>query len=146
VLFSSHRYDEAARECDKLEEPYQSECFGRARLGQGRMREAVDILAAEVARGVLPGAPIRGYLAYGYARIGRRDESEKIAAADRANPFHQVLAFVGLGDKDRAFEALERMVSQGPMRVGVALSCPELEALRGDVRAKALRKEVGLPE
>ena len=34
-------------------------------LGQGRDREAVDILAAEVARGVLPGAPIRGYLAYG---------------------------------------------------------------------------------
>ena len=146
VLFSAHRYDEAARECDKLEEPYQSECFGRALLGQGRIREAVDILAAEVARGVLPGAPIRGYLAYGYARIGRRAEAEKIAETDRANPFHQVLAFVGLGDKDRAFEALERMVSQGPMRVGVALSCPELETLRGDVRAKALRKEVGLPE
>ena len=49
----------------------------------------------------------------------------KSLTADRANPFHQVLAFVGLGDKDRAFEALERMASQGPMRVGVALSCPE---------------------
>ena len=146
VLFSAHRYDEAARECDKLAEPYLSECFGRARLGQGRTREAADILAAEVARGVLPGAPIRGYLAYGYARFGRRDEAEKIAAADRPNPFHQVLAFVGLGDKVRAFEALERMASQGPMRVGIALSCPELDTLRGDPRAMALRKEVGLPE
>lgn len=146
VLFSTHRYDEAERECDKLEESYRSECFGRAKFGQGKIGEAVDILAAEVARGVPPGATIRGYLAYGLARIGRRDEAEKIAEADRANPFHQVLAFVGLGDKDRAFEALERMASQGPMRVGVALSCPEIEALRGDPRAKALRKEVGLPE
>lgn len=146
VLFSSHRYDEAALECEKMTEPGKSECLGRARFGQGRFSEGVGTLASAVDRGVPPGAPIRGYLAYGYARIGRRDAAERIAETDRMNPFHQVLAFTGLGDKDRAFEALQRMTSQGPMRLGVALSCPELDALRGDPRAKALRKEVGLPE
>ena len=90
VLLSSHRYDEAARQCEGMGEPAKSECLGRARLGQGRNAEAVvDILAAAVDRGVPPGAAIRGYLAYGYARIGRRDAAEKIAETDRPNPFHQ---------------------------------------------------------
>ena len=146
VLFSSHRYGEAENHCGKLLEPSQSECLGRARLGQGRIAEAAKIFSDEVTRGVLPGAPIRGYLAYAYAKLGRRDEAEKIAEADEPNPFHQVLAFLGLGEKDRALEALERMVSQGPMRLGIALSGPELESLRADPRTKALRKEAGLPE
>ena len=146
VLLSAHSYDEAAKECEKLVDPSKSECLGRARFGQGRIDDAVNILAAAVARGVPPGDPVRGYLAYGYARIGRRDEAERIAETDRPNPFHQVLAFTGLGDKDRAFEALDRMAPQGPLRIGRALANPELDTLRGDPRAKVLRKKVGLPE
>ena len=52
VLLSSHQYDEAARQCEGMAEPSKSECLGRARLGQGRNAEAVDILAAAVNRGV----------------------------------------------------------------------------------------------
>jgi TolB-like protein/Flp pilus assembly protein TadD len=146
VLFATHRYDEAALECDKLAEPQRSECLGRADLGLGKNAQAVDVLESEVARGVRPGAPIRGYLAYAYAKVGRRADAEKIADADVANPFHQVLAYLGLGEQERAWEALERMAPQGPMRVGAALSGPELEGLRRDQRAKRLRQEVGLPE
>jgi hypothetical protein len=146
ALFATHRYGEAARECDKLiKEPERSECIGRADLGLGKNPKAVDVLESEVERGVRPGAPIRGYLAYAYARVGRRAEAEKIAEADAANPFHQVLAYLGLGDREHAWAALERMAPQGPMRVGTALAGPELEDLRGDIRAKKLRSEVGLP-
>lgn len=144
VLFSSHRYEEAAPECGKLAEPYRSECVGRVSLGRGRMADAAKVMEAEVGRGVEPGAPIRGYLAYAYAKVGRRAEAERIAAMDQANPYHQVLAYIGLGETDRAFDALGRMVKQGPMRLGVALSAPELEDLRGD-RTAALRKAAGLP-
>lgn len=146
VLFASHLYSEALEECTSLPDPSDSECLGRVQLGQGKIREAVQTFAAVVGRGVKPGAAIRGYLAYGYGRLGRRQDAERIAREDRSNPFHQVLAYVGLGDKDRAFEALGRMAPQGPVRVGIALACPELEILRGDPRARALRKEVGLPE
>ena len=37
----------------------------------------------------------------------------------------QALIFAGLGDKDRTLEALERMGSRGPQRVGRFLTYPE---------------------
>jgi serine/threonine-protein kinase len=146
VLLATHRYKEAALECDKLAEPQKSECLGRSDLGLGKNAQAVGVLESEVMRGVRPGAPIRGYLAYAYAKVGRRAEAEKIADADVANPFHQVLAYLGLGEQERAWEALERMAPQGPMRVGAAFAGPELEGLRHDERARKLRSKVGLPE
>jgi hypothetical protein len=115
-------------------------------LGQGRTGEAIQILATSVDWGVQAYAPVRGYLGYAYARAGRREEAEKLAAALSPNPFLQVLIFAGLGDKDRTFQALDRFASQGPVRVGRALTFPELALLRGDPRLTALRKKVGLPE
>jgi hypothetical protein len=51
-----------------------------------------------------------------------------------------------LDDKDRAFEALDRVVPLGPVRVGrEVIHMPEFALLRGDPRVKALRKKVGLP-
>ena len=47
---------------------------------------------------------------------------------------------------DRTMEALYRMGSRGPQRVGIALTFPEFAFLRGDPRLAALRKKVGLPE
>jgi hypothetical protein len=115
-------------------------------MGQGRLREGVEILAAGVAKGVRIGAPIRGYLAYGYGRLGRYEEAEKIVGADWQYPYHQAIALIGMGDRNRALEALEKMAPQGPVRVGLALAVPELEALREDSRVKALREKVGLPQ
>jgi TolB-like protein/Flp pilus assembly protein TadD len=151
VLTSAGRYDEAAGHCQKLpaddsDKGDKSMCMGRARLGQGRTGEAIQILATGVNRGVWAYAPVRGYLGYAYARAGRREEAEKLAAAVSPNSFQQTLIFAGLGDKDRAFEALERMAALGPVRIGRTLTFPELSLLRGDPRLNALRKKVGLPE
>ena len=156
VLLSSHLYDEAASECEKLpedcrcwpapSEPIRYECLGRARLGQGRWSEGIQILTAGVAKGVPLGAPIRGYLGYAYGRIGRRDEAEKIVASAWEFPYHQAVALSGMGDGDRAIAALLKMAPSGPVRVGLALAVPEFDALRGDPRFKALRTEVGLPQ
>jgi TolB-like protein len=156
VLLSAHLYDEAASQCEKLpedcrcwpspSEPVKYECLGRARLGQGRVREAIEILSAGVAKGVPLGAPIRGYLGYAYGRVGRRDEAEKIVASDWQFPYHQAVALSGMGDGDRAIAALVKMAPSGPVRVGIALAVPEFDTLRGDSRVKALRAEVGLPQ
>jgi hypothetical protein len=51
-----------------------------------------------------------------------------------------------LGDKDRAFEALERAIPFGAVRIGRDLTYPGFAPLRGDPRVKALRKTIGLPE
>jgi TolB-like protein/Flp pilus assembly protein TadD len=142
TLTSARRYDEAAAQCEKLPEDYpaKSECLGRARLGQGRIGEAIQVLAALADRGN------RGYLGYAYARAGRREDAEKIAADVSPNPFNQALVFAGLGDRERTLEALERMDVLGPVRIGRALTFPEFAFVRGDPRIRALRMKIGLPE
>jgi TolB-like protein/Flp pilus assembly protein TadD len=148
VLISAGRFNEAAAHCEGLPSDFlvRSECLGRARYGQGRIGEAIQILATAVDRGVPAGSPSRGYLGYAYGRAGRREEAETVAATTPDRPFNQALTFAGLGDKDRTFEALDRMAVLGPFRIGRALTFPEFAFLRGDARVKALRGKVGLPE
>lgn len=99
-----------------------------------------------VGRGIAPDTPIEGYLGYAYGRAGRREDAENLASAVSTNPFQQALTFAGLGDKDRTLQALERIASLGPVRIGRGLMYPEFALVSGDPRVKALRKKVGLPE
>jgi hypothetical protein len=79
----------------------------------------------------------------GLAGARRRKDSQRRPAA---RPFNQPLIYAGLGDKDRAFEALDCMAPLGPFRIGRALSFPEFALIRRDPWVKVLRKTVGLPE
>jgi TolB-like protein/Flp pilus assembly protein TadD len=148
VLISAGGYDEALAHCQKLPADYRlkSQCLGRARLGQGRIGDAIQVLETDLNRGAPAGSDVRGFLGYAYARAGRRGEAEKLAAASPPDPFDQAVIFAGLGDKDRTLEALDRGATAGPFRMGRALTFPELYLVRGDSRLKALRKRVGLPE
>jgi tetratricopeptide (TPR) repeat protein len=138
ALLSAGRFDEAAAHCQKSPEmrPY----LARALLGQGRIDPAIRILEAAFKES----AASAGDLGYAYARASRREEAEKLAAV--AGPVGQARIFAGLGDKDRAFEALDRAIPSGPVRIGRDLTWPEFALLRGDPRVKVLRKKVGLPE
>jgi TolB-like protein/Flp pilus assembly protein TadD len=149
VLISAGRYDEAIGECEKLPTDSEDKPFvlGRARLGQGRIHEAIEIFERTLKRGVGAGSEVWGELGYAYARAGRREEAEKVAAdTPSRNPLNLALIFAGLGDKDRTFEALDRATTAGPYRLGWVLTWPEMSLLGGDPRVTALRKKVGLPE
>jgi len=135
ALLFSGRYDEAVGHCEKS--IGATECLARARLGQGRIEEAIQILT---------GFPNTRYLGYAYALAGRREEAEKIAAEVGPEAFSPALIFAGLGDKERTLEALDRVAQLGAVRVGRALNSPEFSLLRGDPRVSALRKKVGLPQ
>jgi TolB-like protein len=135
VLFIAGRFDEAAAHCP-------DPCV-EALLLRGRAGEAVPVLEARY-KGDLS-ASGTGELGRAYALAGRREDAEKIAAA-QWRPIEQASIFVALGDKDRAFEALNRAIPLGPVRVGRDLTYPEFNPIRGDPRVKALRKKVGLPE
>jgi TolB-like protein/Flp pilus assembly protein TadD len=133
ALLSAGRYEEAAGHCQKAAD---TQCLGRAILAQGSVDKAVQMLASINAQ----------YLGYAYARAGRREEAERIAADVSYNAFTQALIFAGLGDKDRTLAALDRVAPLGPVRIGRALNSPEFAFVRGDARVTALRKKVGLPE
>jgi TolB-like protein len=147
TLLSAGRYDEAARQCEKLSADFHfaNECLGRARLAQGRIAEAIPVLAVSPTHNW-------GYLAYAYGRAARRAEAERLMAdaplqyPNRRGPFQRALAFSGLGDRDRTVDALEEMADFGPVRIGLTLTAPEFAFVRADPRVKALRKKVGLPE
>lgn len=154
VLISAGHYEEAAYNCEKLNASgtLKSECLGRARLGQGRIGEAIHVLESGVQKLGSNGSKgrgnqVKGELGHAYARAGRREEAENLAAStSKQNPFNHALIFAGLGDKDRTFQALDLAASSGPFRIGRALTYPEFALLRGDPRVKALRRKVGLPE
>ena len=134
ILIAASQFDQAEQHCQKSGSP--AGCLGRIRLGQGRVDDAIPILAA---------AEDRQYLGYAYGRAGRRGEAERLAAVSPGR-LQQVLIYAGLGDRDRTFQALDRMTDLGPVRVGRTLTFPELSFIRGDPRVATLRKKVGLPE
>src|SRR5439155_1160193 len=74
ALFSAGRYEEAAGHCEKESPRVRNQCLGRARLGQGRIGEAIRILESEGDRSSNPS----GTLGYAYARAGRSEEAEKL--------------------------------------------------------------------
>ncbi|HEY6340340.1 MAG TPA: hypothetical protein VIY49_02515 [Bryobacteraceae bacterium] len=134
VLFAAGNFQEAAAHCEKP-------CI-RALILQGRAAEAIPILEARF-DGKLS-ASGSGELGNAYAAAGRREDAERIAKL-QPRPIEQAEIFVALGDKDRAFEALERAIPMGPVRIGRDLTFPEFAPLRGDPRVKSLRQKLGLP-
>jgi hypothetical protein len=98
-------------------------------LPRGRINETIPILEArshELLR-TNPQLARRDIadeqLGYAYALAGRRDDAEKIAAWAPLL-IEQATIFVALGDKDRAFEALDRAIPLGPVRIGRDLTWP----------------------
>ena len=118
--------------------PYAELWLARALVLSGRPDEALPIFSGKPA--------YYGYLGYLYAVTGRGGEAETLAAAHPESPARQMLIYGGLGDRDRAYEALERAAAANPWRAATWMYRPEMAILRGDPRVAALRKRIGLPE
>jgi hypothetical protein len=73
-----------------------------------------------------------------YAVSGLRAEAEELAAT--AIPAHQLLIYGGLGDKDKAFEALESLFERNPWRAATWMLRPEVAIIRNDPRFAEFRK------
>ena len=146
ALASAGRFDEAEADCANLEvtQERKQACLTESLLANGRAAEAIPILELRWKERLNdPGA---GALGVAYAKAGRRDEAERVAAIV-PRPLAKAMIFAALGDKDRAFEALDQMVPLGPVRIGRdVLISPRFAMLRGDPRLNELRRKVGLPE
>jgi TolB-like protein/DNA-binding winged helix-turn-helix (wHTH) protein/predicted Zn-dependent protease len=143
VQIDAGLYDRAIDNCDRVLAvdptfPFVAALRMRALLHKGRVTEAIAWMERE-------GAGAEGYLGYAYAVSGRRPEAEALAARNHDFPQRQAMIYAGLGDRDHAFEALERLAAINPRRTGAFLTRPELARLRGDPRMAALRTNLGLP-
>ena len=151
VQIQSGRYEEAISTLQRVRAvepdfPFADSHLARALMFGGRPAEALPIFDKMGGRqvGRVSARPPR--LALAYAMLGRRAEAEQVAAEHEDGPPSVVAEiYAALGDKDRAFDALERMAVVEPQRLPIMLMYPEMAVLRGDPRLTALRKRFGLP-
>jgi serine/threonine-protein kinase len=140
------RFEEAEADCMKMAvTPEQKNaCEVNVLVRKGKAAEAIPFLEARWSgRLTAPGA---AELGVAYAKAGRREDAERVAAIV-PRPLTKAAIFAALGDKDRAFEALNRAVPLGPIRMGRdVLISPRFALLRGDPRLNVLHRKVGLPE
>ena len=130
--------------------PFTDEFLARALVFAGRPAEALSVFErTKPNRPPRPPRRPRGNprKVLAYVALGLRAEAEALAAAhvDDAAPSTLAVMYTALGDKDRAFEALERTAFVEPQRLPILLAYPEMAALRGDPRLVALRQRFRLP-
>ena len=91
-------------------------------------------------------------LAYAYAVPGNRDEALGIlrqmkALSQQSYPFSYLIAevYAGLGDKDSAFEWLNRAYKERDGQLTSLELDPFVDSLRADLRFQDLLRRIGLP-
>ena len=103
--------------------------------------------------GALLGKTHRGYLGFVLCRAGRSDQArtiladiENLSQHEYISPYHAALINLGLGNKEKAIDLLERAADQHyPWVVHYNVE-PVLDALRDEPRFKQLLRRLGLPE
>jgi eukaryotic-like serine/threonine-protein kinase len=118
VYFLARQYDQAVDQFQKtlaLDPTFivAHTLLGGAYVAKSMYKEGIAELEKAVA--IFPANIALTYLGYGYAAAGRRLEAQKVLdrlseiAKEKYVPaFHRAVVFVGLGEKDKAFEWLEK--------------------------------------
>jgi TolB-like protein/Flp pilus assembly protein TadD/class 3 adenylate cyclase len=151
------RGDEAISQLSKAAEldpnnPWVRSFLGRAYLFNGMPQRGIEEM--ETAERLNPNdSYVLGYLGYGYAVTGRRadalkilqrlDDMEKRRYVSR---FARVYIYAGLGDKDKAFEWLEKAYQERADSLAWFRNEPESKSLQSDPRFAALMRKIGFTE
>jgi TolB-like protein/Flp pilus assembly protein TadD len=156
-LFDQGDIDGAIAECRRLIDLDPQFWIVHMRLGFALIEKGnkdEGLAAAQRASELLNGATTSlGFLGYAQAAAGRRDEAlatarglEKRYSAGEGDGVRIASVYVGLGDKDKAFEWLERdFQAKRPSLVEIFQE-PEFKELRTDPRFQDLRKRMDLAE
>jgi serine/threonine-protein kinase len=150
-------YDQAIAECGKTLEidpnfAYAYFYRGRAYLLKGMYKEAVAEFKKALELSGVRGN-IKGALGYAYAVSGNREQAERLVNELRREsnrryilPGEIAIIYTGLGDKDRAFEWLEKAYEDRSDWWLLELKVnPMFDTLRPDPRFQDLARRVGLP-
>ena len=156
-LYLTGRYDEALEQCKKIQELDPTLDLGHLYCGdvyvqKGNLTEAVKEFekAVDLTAGKNP-RPI-AHLAYGYTLAGRQNDAQKllpelidISKRRHVHPYLIALVYVGLGQKETAFEWLERAYQVHGRDLLDVRNDPQFAVLHTDPRFNSLIRRIGLP-
>ena len=157
TLYSMRRYQDAIREYRQaldFEPDFPSGYLhlGMAYAAQGSRREALEALLK--ARSLPGGNPlILGGLGHCYGLLGQPAEARKILGELEAlskrefvSPMSRAFVYIGLGQRDQAFQWLERARQERDGWLAWLKVDPMFDSLRADPRFASLLRQVGLTE
>ncbi len=124
--------------------------IGCAELGLSRFGEAVRAFEKAYA---ISAEPISiGYLGHAYARAGQmsaaislRDELLAMVQRQYVSTRALVCLYAGLGERDLAFELLERAYQDHDSLLFWLCACPTSQPLRSDPRFEEMVRRIGVP-
>ena len=124
--------------------------LGRTSLRKDQFPTAIDELkkAVELEPNV---AENKAVLAFAYARAGKKDDAAHTFDALKKDAkiylpkYDEAKYYIGIGDKDHAFELLDQELAADSFHMTWLKVDPELDLLRDDPRFAQLVAKVGLP-
>jgi len=158
ALYWPGRYDEVMGHCRKALELDPNfvpahELLGLAYLGKNAFEDAVKEF--QEAANLSGGSDVdRVWLAYAYAKAGNIAESRKMVdrlkgqpARQRTSSYQMAIAYMGLGEKDKALDSLEQAYRDDHDKwLGFLKVEQVFESLRSDPRFKRLLRHMNFPE
>jgi adenylate cyclase len=157
AFLNAGRSDEAIEQISKAMELNPNSAWARTFLGRAYLAKGMQQRGIEEMETARRDGPddvfVLGLLGYGYAVTGRRadalkvlqtlDEMEKRRYVSRAA---RVYVYAGLGDKDKAFEWLEKAYQERSDALAWFRQEPESKTLRSDPRFAVLMRKIGFAE
>jgi TolB-like protein/DNA-binding winged helix-turn-helix (wHTH) protein/Flp pilus assembly protein TadD len=148
------QYDLAMEIQRKKQELYPDCCYvamGRLYTLKGMYQDAIANLQKGVDLSGAPGA--LSALGYAYGMSGKREEALKtlqrlalLSQRRYVSPYDVATVYAGLGEKDLAFDWLQKAVADRSYEVVFLKSAKEMDSLRSDPRFAELERRIGLPQ
>jgi serine/threonine protein kinase len=152
VYYVARQYDRAIDQCRKTLELDSNFFVAHTSLGSAYVQKSMykeGIAELEKAVAIFPGNISLAFLGYGYAAAGRGLEAQKVL--DQLNEiskekyvpaYHRAIIYVGLEEKDKAFEWLEKGYEEHFI-IAIKVD-PVFDPLRSDPRFADLLRRMNL--
>jgi TolB-like protein/tetratricopeptide (TPR) repeat protein len=151
VLFLARRYDDAISAASKSLELDPDFSISHMVIGLSYVQKRMFDDAIAELRKAKGNPDSRPLLAYAYALAGQKsearkivDELEQLSKSQYVSPFPLAIAYGAMGERDRAFEALEKAYAQRSWAMGMLKVNPVCDPLRSDPRFAVLLQRVDL--
>ena len=151
VLFLARHYDEAIEASQKALELDRNFAVAHMVAGLSYVQKKSYGEAISELQKARANPDSRALLAYAYAMSGNKNEARNIlkeldglSKQKYVSPFPIAVAYIGLGDHDRAFEELEKARAERSWAMGMLRVNPVFDPLRSDKRFTALLQHVNL--